>query len=250
MTEREEIVERLRGVRLVEDSSFNTERIAAAICDYRGNILAELPLDECKKVRDKLISLLTETPAATSGERIAGELRHLATEWDWMDPEAGEPARKLRAIADRIDAKHEEAIQRKHEAAYDAGYRDGYACADDLLAEHEGALAERGWYRALDADKEVIHADDELFWKAGDSAGRVTGIGVGQLAGWVWVLPDGGTVPVGRAADLLHHKHPDSWERIIADAMWVADHDGEPDYHQQCVAELVARCKALAGDAE
>lgn len=269
MTEREEIVERLRGVRLVEDSSFNTERIAAAICDYRGNILAELPLDECEKVRDKLIGLLTETPAATSGERIADELRHLASEWDWLDPEAGESARKFRAIADRIDAKQEEALRREHEAAYDAGYSDGYACANDSLAEHEGALAERegalakrGWVRLpKDADGEYIHEHDKVGWRDHSGTWHKNALVVAVCSDGCYVM-DGMVFHV-HASDIRHYKQS-TVEDVLLDCIanvcranhqlfeqgcYLTMHDVECETDEY-IAEYAAKLRLAGGDAE
>lgn len=161
----------------------------------------------------------------------------------------GRKCPRLTAMCDRIDEEHKKAIDDSYRDGYQEGKRDG---DDEWYEEHEAYLEEHGWYQALDADKQVIYADDELFWKDGDSVGRVTAIGVGQRAGWVWTLPDGGNVSISHNANLLLlcHKRPDSWEQIIKDAMEGADRDGAPDNYQECVAELVARCKALAGDAE
>ena len=60
--------------------------------------------------------------------------------------------RTIDKLADMV----EEAIQHEHESAYDAGYDEGFASADDWCAQHEDAMAEHGWYRALDADKKPV----------------------------------------------------------------------------------------------
>ena len=82
----------------------------------------------------------------------------------------------LVSIADRIDAEHEAKIAYWQEASYKDGYDEGFASADDWLAQHEDAMAEHGWIRLpkdamaehgwirlpKDADGEYIHVGDEL----------------------------------------------------------------------------------------
>lgn len=69
----------------------------------------------------------------------------------------------LTAIADRIDAEHEAKVSYWQGASYKDGYDDGFASADDWLAQHEDAMAEHGWMRLpVDADGEYIHIGDEL----------------------------------------------------------------------------------------
>ena len=68
-----------------------------------------------------------------------------------------------------------------------------------------------------------------------------------RRSGWVLISRDGN----GYADTFAFtHHHADSWERIIEDACKRAA-DGYPD-NGGCIAmtDLVARCKALAGDAE
>jgi len=119
---------------------------------------------------------------------------------------------QLLAIADRIDAKHEEAIaSMMNDALYHANDKD---------------MADLGWYRALDADNQPIHADDEMFLK-GDSVGRVTAIGVGQRSEWVWTLRDGRNVSmVYHACTLRHHKQPtveDVLQKLLEQAVGYSD---------------------------
>lgn len=80
---------------------------------------------------------------------ITDELRHFANEWDWLDYRADESARRLRAIADRIDAEHQKCI--------DAMWEDAkYHLSDE-------SLTEQGWIRLpLDADGEYIHIGDVM----------------------------------------------------------------------------------------
>ena len=62
----------------------------------------------------------------------------------------------LLEIADRIEAEYE--------SSYKDGYDEGFASADDWLAQHEDAMAEHGWVKfpPLDADGEPWHIGDEI----------------------------------------------------------------------------------------
>lgn len=62
------------------------------------------------------------------------------------------------AIADRIDAEHEEKVSYWQGACYEDGYKEG-------LADNEDAMAEHGWVKLpVDADGEVIHIGDVMEW--------------------------------------------------------------------------------------
>ena len=88
---------------------------------------------------------------------ITDELREYALGWE----ERNRVRRDLTAIADRIDAEHEDALLSARNAGYNAGFDEGFASADDWLAQHEDAMAEHGWIRLpKDADGEYIHIGD------------------------------------------------------------------------------------------
>ena len=112
---------------------------------------------------------------------ITDELRLFAadpyTGWVPTDKQQAD----LRAIADRIDAEHERALRES--------YDNGYASADDWIAQHEDAMAEHGWIRLpLDADGVPIRVGDRL-----DGYGKT--IEVVELrhgrSGWVLISRDG-----------------------------------------------------------
>ena len=67
------------------------------------------------------------------------------------------------ALIDAIERKVAEEVTKAHNDGYD----EGYASADDWCAEHEDAMAEHGWYRALDADGEVTRIGDKMEWSNG-----------------------------------------------------------------------------------
>ena len=77
---------------------------------------------------------------------------------------------ELISIADDIDAKHAGAQRRwmaeldaARERSFNAGFDDGFASADDWLAQHEDAMRDHGWVKLpKDADGEPIHIGDVL----------------------------------------------------------------------------------------
>ena len=123
------------------------------------------------------------------------------------------------------------------------------ACGD-WLADNEDAMAEHGWMRLpLDEDGEPVCVGDVMEWPNGDTS-EVVGIGDGGTLFYVENNNAGGadwTTVVGK-----RHHRPDTWERIIEDAI---RGDGGSygcleERFNATVPALVARCKALAGDAE
>lgn len=124
---------------------------------------------------------------------------------------------------DAIDAVHAQ-LERENAALK--------AELDRMLGEQEGAIMPP----LLDMDDKPIHFGDVMVMDGDSELREVVGFyDVGFLA---W--RNGRFVPC--VANLYHHYQPDTWERIIEDAL-----DG---YHDTDFEKLVARCKALAGDAE
>lgn len=165
---------------------------------------------------------------------ITDELRLFAadpyTGWVPTDKQQAD----LRAIADRIDAEHESACAE----AYSNGVQS--VALPDMTAYVK---------LPVDADDVPIHAGDVL-----DGYGKT--IEVVELrygrSGWVLISRDGN----GYADTFAFtHHHADSWERIIEDARTCTGSAGNytavPSMRwTNEVDALVARCKALAGDAE
>ena len=86
------------------------------------------------------------------------------------------------AIADRIDAEHEAKVAYWQGASYKDGYDEGFASADDWLAQHEDAMAEHGWVKLpVDADGETIHIGDVMEWCDSGETLTVEGIGSDAL---------------------------------------------------------------------
>lgn len=111
---------------------------------------------------------------------------------------------------------------------------------DAIHANLEAELAEwgeRGVLLPLDADGVPVRLDDLMEWPdhTGDPF-EVIAIGNGTL----YYVEDG-EIQWTRAETKRHYA-PDTWERIIEDA--------KGRYSDADTAALVARCRALAGDAE
>ena len=129
------------------------------------------------------------------------------------------PNTKLLNIADRIDAKYEEACREQYNRGYKDGYDEGFASADDWLAWHEDAMAEHGWIRmpvnadkvpgriypmVVDANDVPIRIGDVMEWSDGSTA-EVVGIGLDTF----FYVEDGeDTVEWSRASDKIHHHEP------------------------------------------
>jgi len=158
----------------------------------------------------------------------------------------------LTAIADRIDAAHEKAMSRAGQLLADAekdrdyNYANWQECKQKVLqgnitinelnARIERLEDELSHCIELqkDADGEYIRVGDML-----DGYGKT--IEVVELrygrSGWVIISRDGNAYADSYA--FTHHR-PDTWERIIEDAL-----DG---YHDTDFDALVARCRALASE--
>lgn len=91
-----------------------------------------------------------------------------------------------------------------------------------------------------DADGMPIRIGDKMLLFNGRTA-KVYAIGVGLFMVW---NPDDRHFDA-YLANALHHAQPDSWERIIADAVGNGFTDPDNTEYQR---KLVERCKRLAGE--
>ena len=107
------------------------------------------------------------------------------------------------AIADRIDAEHESKVSYWQGASYKRGYDEGFASADDWLAQHEDAMAEHGWVRGpLDADGEM--------WRRGDMSDSNWGVieGIAYENGRWFISGHDMSAPWVPADSIRHHHAP------------------------------------------
>ena len=133
--------------------------------------------------------------------------------------------KELTDIADRIDEQYAKA----RDKAYDEGVCDGIDADKNAMCYIKGPV---------DADGVPWHLGD----KVDGMDGEITYLRLGYI-GWAFSVGD----PYTFRCEKYRHVKPDTWERIIQDAVKL----GYADYPTTCYeAELVERCKKLAGEAK
>ena len=110
---------------------------------------------------------------------------------------------------------------------------------DNLADIIEEEVAERYVELPVDADGVPIRVDDLLRL----SNGKVTAVRFITFNDAGWLINESGWLP-----DRVTHYQPDSWERIIEDAIKVGYADADNERLDGMRGTLVARCRALAGD--
>ena len=123
------------------------------------------------------------------------------------------------AIADRIDAEHKKAVERARMDGMDATFGSGWV------------------QLPKDADGVPIHTCD-LMEADGDTFNVMS---MELFVDGLWSIRN----DVGNGFEYweLHHVKPDTWERIIADAVKNGMYDHDNERIQQ---KLVERCRRLA----
>ena len=201
---------------------------------------------------------------------ITDELRHEVANYPFRD---NRDFALFEAIADRIDTEHEKAMSRAGQLladvesdrnCYYVNWQDckqkvlqGNITFDELNARIESLEDELSHCIELpkDADGEYIHIGDVMVSKDGKlhKVDSLTRNPIGSDPEWfigLVLLNDG--VGVGSLVryrpDTLRHHSPDTWERIIEDAREYMLNIGGSYLWKNKSDELVARCKALAGD--
>ena len=162
---------------------------------------------------------------------ITDELRRIAAKTECANGRCEKLYRgDLDHIADRIDAEHAKAVER--------AYGEGVMSVPIALDESQ-------WVKLpVDADGAPIHVGDELEINHNGAVRTVESLGLFEHGWTVFCNSGGGFVP---SQTRCHHVKPDSWERIIADAVKNGMYDHDNERIQQ---KLVERCKRLAGGAE
>lgn len=138
----------------------------------------------------------------------------------------------------RIDAIEREGMEERT-AAYNEGYDEGFASADDWAAQHEDAMAEHGWVRLpVDADGVPIHVGDVMEWDNGTFT--VHELKVTEDGWTTWDEQHGYTV---HADECRHHRAP-TVEDVLRE---FADEVRRCCDTADTVAEYAAKLR-LAGD--
>ena len=162
--------------------------------------------------------------------------------------------KKILAIADRIDEQREKDALGEYTRGYTAGF--DAASAEVESADELRERMEREYIKMpVDADGKVIHVEDEVELLDGSKRFKAEWL---EWDGEDWVVHE--TIGYGayHEPSSLRHVKPDSWERIIEDALsecgWEQPKEYEIDFEDskeqrdRFVAELVERCKKLAGE--
>lgn len=129
----------------------------------------------------------------------------------------------------------------KYTQAYD--WPAGYPWVRNMAEEVEREVAERYMELPVDADGAPIHVGDELEWDWHRDSFIVTSVSGDS----VWYCEACGWK--AEWANATRHVRPDTWERIVQDAIHCGfvgdDGSGAGD---EAARDLVTRCKALAGE--
>lgn len=188
---------------------------------------------------------------------------------------------RLLAIADSIDAEHEEALReayskgredgmgmanandahaeylRGRNDGYDDGWDAGFASADDWCAQHEDAMAEHGWVKLpVDADGVPFRIGDKV---DSDHYEDGTVIGVhyfrapnGVVFEEIAVQPNGWDTATWRDPDEYAHHHEPTVEDVLrefAEKITDSQIPGMHPTYEEAIAEYAAKLQ-LRGDAE
>ena len=144
----------------------------------------------------------------------------------------------LLEIADRIDEAHE--------SSYKDGYDEGFASADDWLADHEDAMDEHGWIELPGDDDGVpIRIGDTMEWLDGSTA-EVIGIGNGVF----FYKDDESDGADWSSAESKRHHHAPTVEDVLREFLGECEHAstlGYTDIPQDIFNTYTAKLR-LAGD--
>ena len=153
---------------------------------------------------------------------------------------------ELTAIADRIDEWNKADVRCEYARGYTAGFNeasDGCEAADELRERIDSEYVKL----PVDADGEVIHIGDNMT-NGIDLPANVRRMVLDEH-GWKMASVFTGDSKTVLPTD-LRHVQPDTWERIIGDALTVGWQNG--NWNEVASAEiherLVERCKRLAGE--
>ena len=187
--------------------------------------------------------------------RITDELREWMAGFEVVRPRGnGKPAMfdRLYVIADHIDEDHERELLSLRNLAWNNGYDEGFASADDWLAQNEGAMAEHGWVRLpVDADGEVIRLGDEM--ERGKAHGRVIALMLSNYprkwgGGPHWGIQLEGEHAPTALDSFFHHRHEPTVEDILRE---FAERWDDPTHYAQgeLVEDYAKRLRLAEGDA-
>lgn len=180
---------------------------------------------------------------------ITDELR----EWiaSLYTPNSGTVKMEGERIADHIDAAHRSALEKlaaQVDESERSGFDQGFASADDWLAQNEDAMAEHGWVRLpVDADGVPIHVGErvQIF---GNDQGTVSHMSLADDGWRVYVKYDGGNGTGSGEPKRIRHHHTPTVEDVLREFAREIDADAYGITDAK-VAEFAAKLR-LAGEGE
>jgi hypothetical protein len=183
---------------------------------------------------------------------ITDELREYALGWDEGNRVRGD----LTAIADRIDAEHEAKVTYWQGASYKDGYDEGFASADDWLAQHEDAMAEHGWVKLpVSEDGDVLHigelVDEKLPFGGYAAPAPIDTMELSRGAsGYGWMVKLDAANRALISPKLLRHYHKPTVEDVLREFAEKVIDSQIPSVHptyEEAIAEYAAKLR-LADD--
>ena len=163
---------------------------------------------------------------------------------------------ELTVIADRIDAEHEAKVSYWQGASYKDGYDEGFASADDWLAQHEDAMAEHGWVKLpVSEDGDVLHigelVDEKLPFGGYAAPAPIDTMELSRGAsGYGWMVKLDAENRALVSPKLLRHHHEPTVEDVLREftCLLIGKREFDGDV-AEAIAEFAAKLR-LAGDAE
>ena len=159
----------------------------------------------------------------------------------------------LSSIADRIDAEHDKALNSvddAYDSGYNVGYDEGFASADDWLAQHEDAMAEHGWARLpKDADNVPVCIGDRMEWvryKDGDPTIVRTVSGIGNGVFFAWSDEQGRYAQY--KADAYRHYHAPTVEDVLTEFGIDWEHESDCEDRAALLKEYASKLRLAEGE--
>ena len=205
-------------------------------CEKQRDELAGLKDPERKERIDRMKRMLSreegqamEEQAGTEQNvaRITDELREWARRYAYFEAD-------VMAIADRIDEQYYRTCR-----ALDSAWS---ATSHEVLEQAIDELSDEWVKLPVDADGVPIRVGDTIEIEHNGRVTTVTNINYNEYGWQVYCAGGGGFDKDTRC----HHVQPDSWERIIEEAMAVGFASFSDESEEDCKSELVERCRRLA----
>lgn len=179
------------------------------------------------------------------------EVRLTHNDHDSIDIFYPSPSRReFAAIADRIDAEHEAKVSYWQEASYRDGYDEGFASADDWLAQHEDAMAEHGWVKLpVSEDGDVLYigelVDEKLPFGGYAAPAPIDTMELSRGAnGYVWMVKLDAENRALINPKLLRHHHAPTVEDVLrgfAEKITDSQIPGVHPTYEEAIAEYAQR---------